>query len=99
MIEIKIPSEIVNQIQQYDIQCRSRQEIITRILNQNITCYNQQLFNNYQKEYEEKYYLFEKAKQELEDKYVKPNVSDTDKYTWELIYFTNTLIINKKEEE
>ena len=94
MIEINVPKEVTEKIEKYDIQYHSRQEIISEILKNNNELPLNNLLIEYQKDYDEKYFLFQKEKQKIEEKYVKPNVK-TDNYIWHLNYYTNVLTIQE----
>lgn len=93
--KINVPEEIVKKIELYDIQYHSRQEIITELLKTNNINF-QDLLLEYQKDYDEKYFLFQKEKQQLENLYVLPNINSNN-YTWNLNYYTNILTIYDNE--
>lgn len=82
---ITIPEKLRNDIQRANIERDSRKEIIVYILENNLNVSSERL-NQYQKEYEDKFFLFESLKQELENTYIKPLALNYKK--WSLDYST-----------
>lgn len=83
MTQIIISEEDRNNIQRSNAECESRMSIILYILKNNIAV-DKKRFDDYQKEYSEKYLIFESDKKALETKYLA-NV----KYSsWSLNYNT-----------
>lgn len=82
---ITIPEKLRNDIQRANIERDSRKEIIVYILENNLNVSSERL-NQYQKEYEDKFFLFESLKQELENTYIKP--LDLNYKKWSLDYST-----------
>ena len=97
MIKIQIPQEIVDAVEHYNIEYEAAQEVIIKILENNKLDINQNLFKIYQKEYDHKFYMFNKYKKEIEEKYVIPQVNDNLNYTWHLNYTTKILTIYIQE--
>lgn len=93
-MKIHIPSEFVEQIEHYDYECQLREKIIEKILTSNYPN-NNELFNFYQQDYDKKFYLFEKLKNQLQQEYILPVLTDEQKnnYTWQLDYYTNIVTI------
>ncbi len=82
---ITIPKELRDNIQRANIEKDSRKEIIVYILENNLNVSSDRI-NQYQKEYEDKFFLFESLKQELENTYIKPLKLNYKK--WSLNYST-----------
>lgn len=90
---IVIPQEEINKIQRKDVDMSSRRDIITYILSNNIQIPKER-FDEYQNEYSLAFANFEKAKIEVEEKYVNPNMMPKEKKNnWTLDYNSNILTI------
>lgn len=94
-MQISIPIELVEQIEHYDYECQSREKIIEKIINSN-DFHNSELLKFYQQDYDKKFYLFEKLKNQLQQEYILPNLTDEQKnnYIWNLDYYTNIVTIS-----
>lgn len=82
MITIEIPKEIVIKVQRADIEQSARKEIIAYILEKNLDISSER-FEQYQKEYDDKFFAFEQAKQEVEQTYVLPTIKNPKHWTLE----------------
>ncbi len=82
---IKIPEELRNKVQKADIERSSRRDIITYILEKGIDI-SPERFDQYQHEYDEKYWAFEQGKQEIENNYVRQAIENP--ISWTLNYAT-----------
>ncbi len=80
---ITIPEELRNDIQRANLEKDSRKEILIYILQNNLDIPKERL-DQYQKEYDEKYFLFESLKQKLENEYIKP--LSLNQFKWSLNY-------------
>lgn len=95
-MQIKIPEDVVKKLERYDYEVQSRQQVIENILLNNYEI-NNELFNHYQLDYDNKVYLFMKEKLNFEQEYVIPNLPQDyiNNYNWKLNYKTLILTINK----
>lgn len=91
-ITVKIPEEVRDEVQRYDLERSSRRDIIAYILSNNSINISSERMAQYQKEYEEKFMLFEKAKNKIENKYVQP-AAKNKAVNWQLDYETCEIII------
>ena len=100
IINVTIPESIKNLAQKFDIEKNSRQDIIFNILfNKNINI-SKERFDEYQKDYENKYFAFEQIKKEIEKQYVLPAIKDKSSFiSWILDYDTSTIVIEVKDNE
>lgn len=95
---ITIPEEVKNKVQRADIERCARRDIIAFILeNNNDINIDNERFQNYQKEYSEKFNNFEVLKSEIEKEYVKPNIGNYQAIRWNLDYNTNEITITIKD--
>ena len=86
---IMVSEEDRNMLQRADVEMCSRKDIIAFMIGNNMDISTQR-FNEYQKEYNEKYFAFEQAKTYLQTKYLSHlNVID-----WTLDYNTCELSYN-----
>ncbi len=90
MKTVTIPDEVRIATQRADIECSARRDIITHILEKNIAIPAER-FEAYQKEYDDKYFVFEEAKAKIEKEYVRTVVSNP--VSWSLDYHTNVVTI------
>lgn len=95
-LTIKIPEEVCLAVQQFDVEYCSRRDIIVYIMQNDINI-PQERMSRYQKEYEDKYFSFEAAKNSIEKEYVIP-VTEGRKCNWSLDYSTSTITINFVED-
>ena len=71
-IVIPITEEDRNTVQRADVDASATKDIITTILSRDLPIPQERL-DNYEAKYRDQYFAFEKAKQELEDKYIRSN--------------------------
>lgn len=95
-IKIIIPQEVTNDIQRADLEYSSRRNILIYIMQNNIDIPKDR-FDQYQKEYDEKFFLFEQLKQKIEKNYVIPNIKGKIMEKWYLDYPSSILYIFIKE--
>ena len=89
---IMVSEEDRNMVQRADVEMSSRRDIIAFMITNNMDISTSR-FNDYQKDYSDKYYAFESAKQHIQDKYLNGlNAGD-----WTLDYNTCELIYSVKE--
>lgn len=89
---IMVSEEDRNMVQRADVEMSSRRDIIAFMITTNMDISTSR-FNDYQKDYSDKYYAFESAKQHIQDKYLNGlNAGD-----WTLDYNTCELIYSVKE--
>lgn len=93
-ITIEVPEEVKNAVQRADIECSSRRDIITYIMEKDLNVSAERMAV-YQKEYDDKYFAFESAKGDLEREYVRKAVSNP--LNWSLDYHTNIVTINMED--
>lgn len=90
---ILIPEDIVNELQKADAEMSSRREIITYILTKDINVATNK-FNQYQSEYCQYYFAFEKIKYKIETEFVDTALDPNEiKQKWNLNYLTKELQI------
>ena len=100
VINITVPENIRNLAQKFDIEKNSRKDIIVYILSNKDINISKERFDEYQKEYEEKYFAFEQIKKEIEKNYVFPAIKDISSYiSWSLDYDTSTITIEVDTNE
>ena len=92
IIEIQIPEDLRNAIQRADIEYQSRRNILIYIMENNINI-PQERIDQYQKDCDDKFMLFNNLKNILEQQYVIPNTKN-QKSTWNLDYISSILTIN-----
>lgn len=95
MVNITVPDEVRIATQRADIECSARRDIITHILEKNIQIPAER-FEAYQKEYDDKFFAFEQAKQRIEKEYVRPVVANP--ISWSLDYNTNIISVVTLED-
>ena len=83
---ITIPEDLRDRVQNADIECSARRDIITNIITNGAIEPTNEFFQKYQDEYNKSYFAFEKAKSEVEQNYVKKNYPDAT--NWNLNYNT-----------
>ena len=84
-IEITIPEELRDKIQKYDTERSARRDVIVYILSNDGIEISNERFEAYQKDYDNKFFAFESAKNELETMYVQPAVNNKA-LNWNLNY-------------
>ena len=94
---INVPKEEVEQIQHYDLRRSAIRDIMLHIL-ANETEILQDRWEKLKDEYTDEFEKFERAKQELENKYILPDFADKN-VTWNLNYATGELTIIENEAE
>ena len=94
-IEIEIPEEVRNYVQRCDIECSSRRDIIIQILTHDYNITEERITQCW-KDYEDKYYIFEKAKEDIAEKYILTNVENP--INWNLDYTTCIITVNVNDE-
>ena len=92
---ITVPEEVRNEVQRYDIERSSRRDIIAYILSGAVNV-SEERFTQYQKEYDDKFAAFEKAKKDIEINYVMPATSGKAS-NWSLDYSTCIVTITYEE--
>ena len=95
IMTITIPEEVRNKVQKADIERSSRRDIITYIMEKDINI-SEERFKEYQKEYDEKFFEFEQAKDEIEKNYVVP-ATEGKASNWSLDYSSCVVTININE--
>lgn len=95
---INIPNQTVLLFQEAEINFVSRKDVLKEILvNENLQLSNER-FDIYQKELEQKCFIFNRFKNELEKLYVYPNLEQGQKLiNWTLNYTTEKLTIEIEE--
>lgn len=92
---IEIPENISIYVQKADIEQTSRRNVIAYVLSLNIDISNER-FQQYQKDYEEKMFIFETIKTELEKEYIIPKIKSKN-YNWKLNYNKNIITVIEEE--
>lgn len=92
---ITVPEEVRNEVQRYDVERSSRRDIIAYILSGAVNV-SEERFARYQKEYEEKFAGFEKAKHDIEKNFVMSATSGKISH-WSLDYSTCEITIEYEE--
>ena len=91
-ITVKVPEEVRDEVQLADVERSSRRDIIAYILSNDSINISPERMAQYQKEYDEKFMLFEKAKNKLETNYVQP-AANNKAINWQLDYETCEITI------
>ena len=81
---ITIPEELRNRIQRANVERDSRRDILLYIMQNNLNIPEERI-KQYQKEYDEKYFEFEKIKGIIEKEFVMPATNNTA-LNWSLNY-------------
>ena len=95
--KITIPEEVSLQVQKANTERDSRKDLILYILEHDEVHVSEEAFNAYKAEYDEKYLAFEKAKNMVEENYVKP-AADGQIVEWSLDYATCVVSIKLPDE-
>ena len=95
-IEITVPEYIRDQAQKANIERDSRRDILTYIISHPDIDISEERFSRYQKEYDEKYFAFEQAKDLIEKEYVVP-IAKGKQLNWSLNYHTCVVTITVDE--
>lgn len=81
---ITIPEELRTRAQRANVERDSRRDILLYIMENNLNIPEERI-KQYQKEYDEKYFEFEKIKGIIEKEYVQP-ATDNQALNWSLNY-------------
>lgn len=95
-ITVTVPEYVRDEVQRYDVERSARRDIIAYILSNDTINIPPERMAEYQKEYDEKFMLFEKAKSKIESEYVKPNAGEKA-LNWTLDYNTCIVTITVNE--
>lgn len=93
---ITVPREIRDKIQKAHMERDSRKDILTTILSGSVNIPKERV-DEYQAEYDKKFFDFESAKSELEKEYVMP-ATDGKASNWSLDYSTCVVTITMPDE-
>ena len=93
---ITVPEEIRDLAQKANVERDARRDILLYIMQNNIDIPEERI-TRYQKEYDEKYLAFEKAKSVIEKDYVKP-ATDGKALNWSLNYSDCVVSITLPDE-
>lgn len=75
--------DIIDLLESLQFEVESRKEVIGFLISSNGI--NSESFRKYEKEYQEFYIKYQTAKDEFEETYVRPNISEEDGYvSWDL---------------
>lgn len=88
---IKIDKELCVKIEALQYEVESRKDIIVAVLSGSLTM-REDKFNAYHAEYQEFFKQYNKAKQEMIDKYIDPSLKTK---SWNLTFNTQELIIEE----
>lgn len=94
---ITIPEERSTEIQRADVERCSRRDIIIYLMEHPEIKVDEERRAAYQKEYDEKYFLFESLKSNIEKDFVMP-ASNNKASNWALDYATNKITITIDED-
>ena len=95
--QINIPEEVSLLVQRADIEQTSRRNVLAYVLRFDDIDISNERFKQYQKDYEEKLFIFETTKTELVKNYIEPKIKNK-KYNWSLDYNTYTITVTEQEE-
>lgn len=93
---ITIPANVRDKVQKAHMERDSRKDILTTILSGTVDISKERV-NEYQAEYDKKFFEFENAKSELEKEYVMP-ATDGKASNWSLDYSTCVVTITLPDE-
>lgn len=88
--KILVPDEIVNEIQALDVETSARRDLIAFMITNNMNVDTEQ-FNKYQMEYNKYFKLFDIAKTNFENDFVKAQYPTAE--NWELLYASREVVI------
>ena len=94
-ITVIVSEEDRNTVQRADIERSSRRDILIYLMQHPEVDISEERKQEYQKEYDEKYFAFEQAKSMIENKYVFPN-GKNKQLNWNLDYSSCELTITLK---
>lgn len=95
-IKITVPEEIRDMAQKANVERDARRDILTYIMANTDINISDERIAQYQKEYDEKYLAFEKAKSQIEKEYVIPATKGKAS-NWSLDYATCVVTITINE--
>lgn len=95
-IEIIVPEEIRDMVQKANVERDSRRDILTYIMANTDIKVPEERIIQYQKEYDEKYLAFDKAKSIIEKDYVMP-ATEGKASNWSLDYSSCVVTITINE--
>lgn len=93
--KIKITTELRDYIESLHYEVESRKSLLTFAMEKGLT--NTDSFREYHKEYRECFVMYEQAKHDLEESYVKPTLDEDEKADWELIFSDCEIVVRKEE--
>ena len=97
---LELPDQFVLLFQESEINFISRKDVIKEILENDKLELSNERFEIYQKELEQKAFIFNRFKNELEKTYIYPILEPNQKIIdWSLNYTTNLLTIDIEEED
>ena len=97
---INIPEDFALLFQESEINFISRKDVLKEILENDKIELSNERFQNYQKELEQKAFIFHRFKNELEKAYIYPILEEGQIVVdWSLNYTTDQLTVNIKEKE
>lgn len=97
-ITTELNQELADLILRYDIDVHARKSIILTLLKDKDIEINEERFNQYQTEYNNRLATFEMLKAELEEQIIIP-LTHGQKCHWELNYNSNILHIYLEDEQ
>lgn len=97
-IEIAVAEDIRDMVQKAHIERDARRDILVYILANPDLNISKERIDEYQKEYDEKFSIFEQVKQKIEDKYVMP-ATNGKASNWSLDYSTCIITITINDNE
>ena len=97
LIKVDVNQETVNMIEGLHYEVNSRKEIIQLMLTKPDPGFNKELFDAYNKEYAEFYAQYDRAKNELQSRYV-PEDLIAKNATWSLDFNSCVLTITVPDE-
>lgn len=81
-----------DEVQRFAIETESRQNLISFMLSNGMDT-NTEQFRRYQAEYSDFFYRYDKAKNDITEKYVRPVVDNLDNVNWNLDFDSCELTI------
>ena len=96
IIKITVPEEVRDMAQKANVERDARRDILTYIMANTDIKVSDERISQYQKEYDEKYFAFEKVKSQIEKEYVMP-AAEGKASNWSLDYDSCAITITINE--
>lgn len=93
--KVKITSDLRDYIESLHFEVESRKSLLSFVMEKGLV--ESDSFKKYHDEFKEFFIMYEQAKENLEESYVKPTLNEDEKANWELVFKDCEIIIRKEE--